>query len=152
MQYREHVNHSLQPFIYTNPAVFGVIVMKEIDNTSLENETVVEEATVSGKAKPAKKTRVAIVGAKKGAAAAKKAAMNVAAAPAKLFDKTIYGVCYGISYGAVFTSLMIEKTLPADGMAMKGFHEGAEFARKDFEIRQESQEKHLSPEDSSVVN
>lgn len=125
---------------------------KEVDAQSLEKAAVVEKTTVDKKVKPAKKarnTRIALAGAKKGAAAAKKAAMNVATAPARLFNKTIYGVCYGISYGAVFSSLMVEKMIPADSLAMKGFHEGAEFARKDFENRKE---KHLSPDHPSVVH
>jgi hypothetical protein len=122
----------------------------------LENARAGEEATHATPKKAAKNKRIALAGAKKGAAAARKSAAvakktmgKIVKAPAIVLDKTIYGACYGISYGAVFTSLMIEKALPTDSVAMKGFHEGAEIARKDFESRRE---KHLSPEDPPVVS
>ena len=121
-------------------------MMKTVEEKSSDK---VVEATVAEPVKAAKKTRIAMAGAKKGAAAAKRAAAKVVTAPGRLLDKTVYNVCYGISYSAVFTSLRGEKALPADGAAMKGFHEGAEIARKDFETHQE---KHLSPNDPSVVN
>jgi hypothetical protein len=90
-----------------------------------------------------------LIGIKKGAMAAKQAATKVASAPARLFNSTIYGACYGISYGAVFTSCVIVKMSPANSLVTKGFHDGAEVARKDFKVHQE---KHVAPEDSKVVS
>ncbi|PKM38543.1 MAG: hypothetical protein CVV06_00115 [Gammaproteobacteria bacterium HGW-Gammaproteobacteria-10] len=103
-------------------------------NVKIENQ-ITEEAEVEKQT--AKKAKLALVGVKKGAAAAKRTANKIATAPSKLFDNAIYGACYGISYGAVFSSLMIRKILPANGLAIKGFHNGARVARKDFKIREE---------------
>lgn len=128
---------------------------KAVHDENLEKVSVGEETTVAKPKKTVKKKRIALAGAKKGAAAAKKSAaaakkavVKVVNAPGILLNKTIYGACYGLSYGAVFTSLMVEKALPSNGAAMKGFHEGAEYARKDFESREE---KHATLEDASVV-
>ncbi|MGZ8907748.1 MAG: hypothetical protein ACXW1U_18750, partial [Methylobacter sp.] len=73
----------------------------------------------------------------------------ITSAPSRLFDSAVYGACYGISYGAVFTSLAIVKVLPTSSLVTKGFHDGAKVARKDFKTRQE---KHLVTKDSKVVN
>lgn len=107
-------------------------------NINIENQ-IAEEAKAEIKADThtAKKTRLALVGVKKGAEAAKQTANKIAAAPSKLFDNAIYGACYGLSYGAVFSSLMIKKMMPANGIAMKGFHHGAKIAKKDFKLREE---------------
>jgi hypothetical protein len=108
-----------------------------------------EEATVENVTETVKKSRAALVGVKKGAIAAKRAATKIASAPARVFDSAVYGGCYGISYGAVFTSLVIVKMLPANSLVTKGFHDGAKVARKDFKARQEKQ---VTAEDSKVVN
>jgi len=108
----------------------------------------VEEAAVENVEKTAKKARIALVGIKKGAIAAREAADKIASAPARLFDSAVYGACYGLSYGAVFSSLVVVKMLPANGVVMKGFHEGAKVARKDFKTREE---KLVTPEESTVV-
>jgi hypothetical protein len=110
-----------------------------------------EEATVEKdtETKTVKAPRVALLGVKKGAVAAKQAVSKIASAPSRLFDSAVYGACYGISYGAVFTSLVIVKMLPANSLATKGFHDGSEVAHKDFKMRQE---KPVEPEDSTVVS
>lgn len=108
-----------------------------------------EEASVENVTETVKKSKVALVGIKKGAVAAKQAATKIASAPSKLFNSAIYGACYGISYGAVFTSCVIVKMLPVNSLVTKGFHDGAKVARKDFKTRQE---KHVALEDSKVVN
>ncbi len=108
-----------------------------------------EKVTVENVAETVKKPKAALVGVKKGAIAAKQAATKIASAPARIFDSAIYGACYGISYGAVFSALMVVKMLPADGQAIKGFHDGAEVASKDFKAHEE---KHVVAEDPSVVN
>ena len=108
----------------------------------------VEESTVENVTETVKKPKIALIGIKKGAIAAKQAATTIASAPSKLFDSAIYGVSYGLSYGAVFTSLVIVKMLPVNGQVIKGFHDGAKVARKDFKSRQE---KRVPSEDSTVV-
>ncbi|MFA5923955.1 MAG: hypothetical protein WC856_22140 [Methylococcaceae bacterium] len=108
-----------------------------------------EEVAVENVTESAKKPNIALVGMKKGAIAAKEAVTKIASAPSRLFDSGIYGACYGISYGAVFTSLAIVKMLPANSLVTKGFHDGAKVARKDFKTRQEKQ---VAPKDSTVVN
>ena len=112
-------------------------------------EKTAEEANVENVAETVKKPKIALVGVKKGAIAAKQAATKIVTAPSRLFDNAVYGACYGISYGAVFASLMIVKMLPVESFAIKGLHYGAEVARKDFKASQEQ----LEPsEDSSVIN
>lgn len=107
---------------------------KTIEGTIIDNPT----ETGTGK-----KPRMALVGVKKGAAAAKQAVSKIASAPSKIFDSAVYSVCYGISYGAVFSSLMITKMLPDNGLVIKGLHEGAKVARKDFKTHEQ---KHVATE------
>lgn len=106
-----------------------------------------EQATVENATETVKKSKVALIGVKKGAVAAKQAATKFASAPARVFDSAVYSTCYGVSYGAVFASLLILKILPTNSLVNKGFHDGAKVARKDFKTRQE---KHVAPEDSAV--
>ena len=108
-----------------------------------------EEVIVENVTETVKKPKIALVGMKKGAIAAKQAATKIVSAPSRLFDSGLYGACYGLSYGAVFTSLVIVKMLPANSLVTKGFHDGAKVARKDFKARQEKQ---VTTEDSKVVN
>jgi hypothetical protein len=96
-----------------------------------------------------KKPKLALIGIKEGAAAARQAATKIVSAPSRLFDSAVYGASYGIAYGAVFTSLVIAKMLPANSLVTKGLHEGTKVARKDFKTRQESR---LLPKDTTVVN
>ena len=112
-------------------------------------EKAADEATVENVTETVKKSKIALVGMKKGAIAAKEAVTKIASAPSRLFDSGLYGAFYGISYGAVFTSLAIVKMLPTNSLVTKGFHDGAKVARKDFKTRQE---KHVMSEGSSVVN
>lgn len=118
-------------------------------NQKVVSKTAEEEAIVEDVTETIKKPKIALVGMKKGAIAAKEAASKIASAPARVFDSALYGACYGLSYGAVFTSLVIVKMLPANSLVTKGFHDGAEVASKDFKTRQEKQ---VTSEDSTVVN
>ena len=120
--------------------------MNEKKSSKTAEDVTVEKDTET---KTFKTSRVALIGVKKGAEAAKQTVSKIASAPARMFDSAVYSACYGISYGAVFTSLAIVKMLPANSLVTKGFHDGAKVARKDFKTHQE---KHLSAEDSSVVN
>ena len=78
---------------------------------------------------------------KRGAADTKCAAGKIAMTPAKLFDSAVDGACYGISYGTVFSALMITKMLPDNGLVIKGFHDGSKEAHKDFKIQRQ---KHVA--------
>jgi hypothetical protein len=119
-----------------------VIVVKVVAD-KMAKETVVENVT-----EIVKKPKLALIGIKEGAAAARQAATKIVSAPSRLFDSALYGASYGIAYGAVFTSLVIAKMLPANSLVAKGLHEGAKVARKNFKTHQESR----LPKDSAVVN
>ncbi|MEI6332979.1 MAG: hypothetical protein WCS87_00340 [Methylococcaceae bacterium] len=108
-------------------------------------DKIAEEAMVENVTEIVKKPKLALIGIKEGAAAAKQAVAKIASAPSRLLDSALYNAGYGIAYGAVFTSLVIVKMLPANSRVLNGLHEGTEVARKDFEMRQE---KHAAPEDS----
>ncbi|HEY8158271.1 MAG TPA: hypothetical protein VIF10_06155 [Methylobacter sp.] len=108
-----------------------------------------EEGTVENVKEAVKEPHIALMGVKKGAIAAREAATKIAAAPSRVFDSALYGACYGISYGAVFTSLMIVKMLPTDSLVTRGFHDGAKVARKEFKAHQE---KHPTHEKSTAVH
>jgi hypothetical protein len=109
-----------------------------------------EEATVEKdtETKTVRAPRMALVGVKKGALAAKQAVSKIASAPSRMFDSAVYGACYGISYGAVFSALMVVKMMPPNGLAIKGFHDGAEVARKDVKAHEE---KHDAAAENTVL-
>ncbi len=111
-------------------------------------DKIAKEAEVENLTEIVKKPKLAIIGIKEGAAAARQAATKIVSAPSRLFDSALYGASYGIAYGAVFTSLVIAKMLPVNSLVVKGLQEGAKVARNDFKTRQES----LLPKDSTVVN
>ena len=116
-------------------------------NVNVEKKTAEEAVAVNVK-EAGKESKGALMGIKKGAVAAKRAASKISSAPAKIFDKAVYGACYGISYGAVFSSLMVAKLVPANTVAFKGFHDGANVARKDFKAHEEK----LAKAEKSVVS
>jgi hypothetical protein len=116
--------------------------MAEKTSHKTAEKAAVDNASETG---AVKEPSMALEGVKKGAAAAKQAVSTIASAPSRMLDSAVYGVSYGISYGAVFSALMVVKILPADGLAIKGFHEGAKAARKDFKTHEQKQavsEKH----------
>jgi hypothetical protein len=104
-----------------------------------------ETSTVDDATETDKQPGMVAAGVKKGALAAKQAASKIVSAPSQILDNTVYGICYGLSYGAVFSSLMVTKMLPANGSVIKGFHEGAKVAHKDFKTQKQepvATEKH----------
>jgi hypothetical protein len=104
-----------------------------------------ETSTVDDAAETDNQPGMVVAGVKKGALAAKQAASKIVSAPSQILDNTVYGICYGLSYGAVFSSLMVTKMLPANGSVIKGFHEGAKVAHKDFKTQKQERvatEKH----------
>lgn len=57
-----------------------------------------------------------------------------AAPKAGLVSRAAYNVFYAVSYGAVFSSLLVSKLLiPKDGVVQAALHDGAVAARHDFE-------------------
>lgn len=89
---------------------------------------------------------------KKGALAAKEAAVNVAVSPVKLAEKALYGACYGLAYGAVYGALVIGNTLPQSGSIRKGLHEGLESAVKDFDAKHQESAVTIDRVVDSVVS
>ncbi|MGY6277929.1 hypothetical protein [Methylomonas sp. MgM2] len=96
-------------------------------------ESVEGEVVTEGKPN-LKKTAVKAI--RKGSTAAKKAAANVAVAPAKIADRVVFGTCYGVAYGVVYAALVVGKIFPENGAVRKGLHEGLESAVKDFDAKQ----------------
>lgn len=86
---------------------------------------------------------------KKGAVAAREAAVTVAVSPVKLLNHAVYGACYGLAYGAVYGALAIGKVFPVDSAVRKGLHEGLETAVKDFDAKHQ---EHIVNSDSVPVN
>lgn len=72
---------------------------------------------------------------KKGALAAKEAAVNVTVSPVKLANRAVYGACYGLAYGAVYGALVIGNNFSQNSNVRKGLHEGLESAIKDFDAK-----------------
>ena len=114
-------------------------MIKKVANKTLEDATV---ENIS------EKTNLALAGIKKSAIAVRQAANKIASAPSRMLNSAVYGSCYGISYGAVFTFSVIANSLPANSPVAKGFHDGAVNARHDFKTRKE---KPVLPDDATVA-
>lgn len=97
--------------------------------TSIETEEVVVEEKETVKLS-------AVKAFKSGCLAAKKAAANFTFTPLKQANRAVYEVCYGLSYGVVYASLVISKAFPEEGVVHKGLHEGLESAVKAFAAKQ----------------
>lgn len=104
--------------------------MKTETITTVEGVVVEDKPTI-------KKT--AAKGIKKGALAAKKAAVGVAVSPVKLVNHAVYGICYGLAYGAVYSALVVGRVFPEESVVRKGLHEGLETAVKDFDAKHQEQ-------------
>jgi hypothetical protein len=73
---------------------------------------------------------------KAGSSAAKKAAANFSFTPFKHANQIVYKVCYSLSYGAVYSALVVSKAFPEEGVIHKGLHEGLQSAVSAFEAKQ----------------
>jgi hypothetical protein len=74
-----------------------------------------------------------------GAADACTAASTVTQAAGKAARKTVYSGFYYVSYGVVFSALLVGNLLPSNNAMGEGVHDGALAARKDFDARQQGQ-------------
>lgn len=72
------------------------------------------------------------------AADACSAASNALPAAGKAVRKIVYSGCYYITYGIVYSSMIVGSLIPANSAVGEGMHDGAAAARKDFAQREES--------------
>jgi hypothetical protein len=73
-----------------------------------------------------------------GAAGACSAAANIVPATGKVVRKTVYSGFYYVTYGVVFSSLMIGSLIPTNNAMGEGVQDGVSAARKAFKERQDS--------------
>jgi len=66
--------------------------------------------------------------AKDGSTDARAAAENAIPAATRFVARLVYTTSYTITYGVVFPSMMIAKSLPADNAMIRGFKDGAQAA------------------------
>lgn len=96
----------------------------------------IDESAPEAEAAPAGNTLVKTI--TTGAADACSAAANLVPATGKVIRKSIYSGFYYVTYGVVFSSLMIGNLIPSDNAMGEGVHDGAAAARKAFKARQEA--------------
>lgn len=70
----------------------------------------------------------AVEAAKHGAADAKATAVEALPAASKLLSDIVYKTCYGLSYGVVFPSVLIAKSIPQNNPIVHGFIDGGRAA------------------------
>ncbi len=74
--------------------------------------------------------------ARDGAADAQVAAERVWSSASLFVSRFVYTTCYTISYGVVFPSVLLARTIPKDNIAVRGLIDGASDAiRKAEEVR-----------------
>ena len=66
--------------------------------------------------------------AKDGSADARAAAENAIPAASRFLARLVYTTSYTVTYGVVFPSLIVAKSLPADNVIIRGFADGAHAA------------------------
>lgn len=59
----------------------------------------------------------------------------VAAANPGPLGKLVYGTVFGISYGVVFTAILLGKLIPGSGLMRRAMGDGADSAERFFEAR-----------------
>jgi hypothetical protein len=72
----------------------------------------------------------ALGAARQGAADAREAANRFAASAGLFAARFVYTTCYTISYGVVFPTVMIARSVPRGNAAVRGLVEGASAARR----------------------
>ncbi len=70
----------------------------------------------------------AVEAAKEGAADARDTAERILPVAGTMFAKFAYNTCYAISYGVVFPSILIAKSVPQDNALVHGLVDGARAA------------------------
>jgi hypothetical protein len=70
----------------------------------------------------------AVKGAKQGVSDAQAMAAEAVPAATKMVSNLVYKTCYGISYGVVFPSILLARSIPTDNAAVHGLIDGARAA------------------------
>jgi len=70
----------------------------------------------------------AVHAAKQGAADARETAAEALPAASKMLSDLVYKTCYGISYGVVFPSVLIARSIPQNNPVVHGFIDGSRAA------------------------
>lgn len=68
---------------------------------------------------------LAVIAAQQGAADAREAADKVMASAGLFMARFVYTTCYTLSYGVVFPSLLLARSIPRDNAAVRGLVDGA---------------------------
>jgi len=71
---------------------------------------------------------IALRAAKNGAADAKETAGKALPAAGRLLSQLVYNTSYSLSYGVVFPTVLIAKSIPANNAVVNGFVDGARAA------------------------
>jgi hypothetical protein len=77
--------------------------------------------------------QLALQGAQRGAADATEAAVRTWAATSRFVQRIVYTSCYTLSYGVVFPSVLVARSVPRNNAAVQGLIEGAHAARRKVE-------------------
>lgn len=81
-------------------------------------------------ASPTGTLEIAAQAAQRGAADAREAAARTWTATGRFVNRFVYTTCYTLSYGVVFPSVLLARSIPVDNAAVRGLIEGAQAARQ----------------------
>ena len=70
----------------------------------------------------------AVRAAKEGAEDARTTAVDALPAAGQMLTRLVYNTCYAVSYGVVFPTVFVARSLPANNAAVHGFVDGAHAA------------------------
>jgi hypothetical protein len=70
----------------------------------------------------------AVRAAKEGAEDARTTAVEALPAAGQMLSRLVYNTCYAVSYGVVFPTVFVARSLPANNAAVHGFIDGAQAA------------------------
>lgn len=84
----------------------------------------------------------AVEAAKEGAADARETAERVLPVAGTMLAKFAYNTCYAISYGVVFPSVLLARSVPHDNALVHGFVDGARAAA---DLVEEMKARHQTP-------
>lgn len=93
---------------------------------------------------------VAVEGLKEGASQARRAAGELLPNVGRACSKVVYTGFYGVSYGVVFSGLLIGSLIPKSSAVAKGVCDGADSATKAFAKRREEKAA-IAPADEGLA-
>lgn len=70
----------------------------------------------------------AVQATREGVAKARATASGAIPGAGEMLSKAVYGTCYSLSYGVVFPTLLIARSIPKNNAAVHGFVDGAQAA------------------------